>query len=432
MLKLIRLVVSMAIVLSMNGPSVSAETGDYLLGPQDRLMIRVYTLRKNVGEAHPWESLTGEFTIGDSGNLSMPIIGQVPTAGMSTGALADRISQSLKEVVGLADIPTTSVEVLRYRPFYVLGAVQEPGLYEFKPGLTVLQALGTARGLLRAEDMTANERASLETEGSLRELNAERIDLLAKLARLHAETSDAKRISFPEELTMLDRDQRVKDAIRDEEVRFSARSKALSAELEAMEQSLAFYEEELTTLQAKVVSLGRQAELTEQELKTVTLLVRKGIAVAPRQLAAESAQLLVEGNRLDLQVAILRAQQGLAQTKRSLVELPARYRRESIDEMVTTRGLLEQNQQKLATSERLLTFLEQRSSGLELDSNRIVAAFEMTRLTPDGPIKQSVGENDKIEPGDVLTVILNRPSGANGDGVLRTVSGETKPAGVTR
>lgn len=430
MQNLMRLLASTAILLSAAGTPVSAQDGDYLLGPQDRLMIRVYTLRKNVGEAHPWESLTGEFTVGDSGNLSMPIIGEVPTGGLSTGALADRISQSLKEVVGLADIPTSSVEVVRYRPFYVLGAVQEPGLYEFKPGLTVLQALGTARGLLRAEDMTANERTSLETDGSLRGLKAERIDLLAKLARLEAETADQEAIRFPEELTADTKDERVGIAIRDEEVRFTARRKALTAEVDAVQQSQSFYKEELATLQSKVVALGRQAELTEQELNTVTQLVRKGIAVAPRQLAAESAQLLVEGNRLDLQVSILRAQQGLAETKRSLVELPARYRRESIDEMVTTRGLIEQNRQKLATSERMLSFLQTRSSGMAVDEDAMVASYELTRLSPNGPVKQRVDEDDVIQPGDVLTVILSRPKGASAGGALRTVSGETKPAGA--
>ncbi|MGH6809320.1 MAG: polysaccharide biosynthesis/export family protein, partial [Ensifer adhaerens] len=103
----------------------------YLLGPQDRLMVRVHSLRRNIGEAHAWESLNGEFAVGADGTVSMPIVGQVRAAGGTTAELADQISRILKETANLADLPSASVEVFKHRPFFVLGAVQLPGKYEF-------------------------------------------------------------------------------------------------------------------------------------------------------------------------------------------------------------------------------------------------------------------------------------------------------------
>jgi polysaccharide export outer membrane protein len=39
-----------------------------------------------------------------------------------------------------------SVEVIKHRPFYILGEVTKPGEYPYKHGLTVLEAVATASG----------------------------------------------------------------------------------------------------------------------------------------------------------------------------------------------------------------------------------------------------------------------------------------------
>jgi polysaccharide export outer membrane protein len=42
--------------------------------------------------------------------------------------------------------PRVSVEVLNYRPFYILGEVTKPGEYPYTNGLTVQNAVATANG----------------------------------------------------------------------------------------------------------------------------------------------------------------------------------------------------------------------------------------------------------------------------------------------
>src|SRR5258707_1312788 len=42
--------------------------------------------------------------------------------------------------------PKVTVEVLTFRPFYVLGEVQKPGEYPFRTGLNVLSAMAIAGG----------------------------------------------------------------------------------------------------------------------------------------------------------------------------------------------------------------------------------------------------------------------------------------------
>jgi protein involved in polysaccharide export with SLBB domain len=115
---------------------------EYRLGANDK--IRVITF----GE----DSLTGEFFIGGSGKVSLPLIGEVQAAGLSISQFQKEVETALKQGEFLKD-PHVSVEVLTYRPFYILGEVQKPGEYPYSNGLTVLNAVATANGFTyRAND----------------------------------------------------------------------------------------------------------------------------------------------------------------------------------------------------------------------------------------------------------------------------------------
>jgi polysaccharide export outer membrane protein len=106
----------------------------YRLGSGDQ--IRVITF----GE----ESLTGDFYVGGSGKVSMPLVGEVQAAGLSALEFQRSVEASLKE--GYLKDPHVSVEVLNYRPFYILGEVQKPGEYPYANGLTVMNAVAKANG----------------------------------------------------------------------------------------------------------------------------------------------------------------------------------------------------------------------------------------------------------------------------------------------
>ncbi len=107
---------------------------EYRMGSGDK--IRVITF----GE----ESLTGEFSIGGSGMVSLPLIGEIKAAGLSVPEFQGMVEAKLKE--GYLKEPRVSVEVLNYRPFYILGEVEKPGTYPYTNGLTVVNAVATAEG----------------------------------------------------------------------------------------------------------------------------------------------------------------------------------------------------------------------------------------------------------------------------------------------
>jgi protein involved in polysaccharide export with SLBB domain len=390
--------------------AASTQPRPYLLGPQDKLAVRVHSLKRNVGEAYAWTPLNGEFTVGADGRMLLPIVGPLKVAGLTATEMADQVSKGLMKVANLAELPLTSVEVIRHRPFFVIGAVLQPGKYEFQPGMTVLQAVGTAQGLARVADIFTAERNLIATDGELRTLEIERIALETQLARLTAEIAGADEIAFPDHLLKRKGNPRVAKAISEENARMASRRTALVKEVETIEQSKRLFQQELESLASKLKALDRQLEASRRETRVATDLVKRGLSPSPRQFAAENMQISVESNRLDVHVARLRAQQAITRAERDLVEIQARFRRESLDDSVKVRNLLAQNAERMRTTERLVRHAEIRAHGLH--GAESVPVYRLTRTLPNGTTSsRAVSEGTRIEPGDVLHVqMLREPS----------------------
>jgi polysaccharide export outer membrane protein len=114
-------------------PDYRPET--YRLGGGDQ--VRIITF----GE----DQLTGEFRIDDQGMFSLPLLGEIRAASLTTAELGSEISHELKKRNLLSD-PSVSVEVRAHRPIFVLGEVSRPGQYPYEPGMTMLTAVAVAGG----------------------------------------------------------------------------------------------------------------------------------------------------------------------------------------------------------------------------------------------------------------------------------------------
>ncbi len=109
-------------------------TSAYKLGSSDRLRVTVF--------GHP--DLSGEFEVDGTGSISLPLIGQQKAEGLATSELEKTIATTLSN--GYILDPRVSVEVINYRPFYILGEVGQPGEYPYTNGLTVQNAVAAAGG----------------------------------------------------------------------------------------------------------------------------------------------------------------------------------------------------------------------------------------------------------------------------------------------
>jgi polysaccharide biosynthesis/export protein VpsN len=116
-------------------PGLSGQSAQaYRLGPGDKVRITVF------GEP----DLTGEFEINGEGILSFPLVGEVPAGGASPRDLEAKLVTLLKD--GFLVNPRVNVEVINYRPFFILGEVTKPGSYPFITSMTVVTAVAIAGG----------------------------------------------------------------------------------------------------------------------------------------------------------------------------------------------------------------------------------------------------------------------------------------------
>ncbi|MEO5894719.1 MAG: polysaccharide biosynthesis/export family protein [Vicinamibacterales bacterium] len=110
-------------------------TGDYRMVPGDKLRIEVYKDTQ----------LSQSLQIRPDGKITLPLIGDVPAAGVTPRELAGTLTERLKEFL---TAPVVTVIVAEVVPpmIYVLGEVNSPGAQPLSTPVTVLQALSVAGG----------------------------------------------------------------------------------------------------------------------------------------------------------------------------------------------------------------------------------------------------------------------------------------------
>jgi polysaccharide export outer membrane protein len=106
---------------------------DYVIGADDNLHISV------------WKEpdLTTSLPVRPDGKISLPLLNDVPAAGLTPMQLADSITEKLKKYIADPRV-TVVVTAMNSRRIYVLGEVLHTGAVPLLPNMTVLQALATA------------------------------------------------------------------------------------------------------------------------------------------------------------------------------------------------------------------------------------------------------------------------------------------------
>lgn len=116
-------------------PIENVSQSAYQLGAGDEVRISVFGL----------DALTNTYVVGDAGSISLPLINEIPVRGKTTQQVEAMIATILRDK-DVVKNPSVSAQVLKYRPFFILGEVQRPGQYPYVPGMSVLTAVSIAGG----------------------------------------------------------------------------------------------------------------------------------------------------------------------------------------------------------------------------------------------------------------------------------------------
>ena len=141
------------VVVSLE-PREAPPPQELVLGPQDLLRIGVWRQ----------DDLGREIRVDSTGSIFLPLVGEVPLAGLTPSllrsALTERYSAFVRD-------PQVSVDLLESpnQKVFVLGEVQKPGSYPISSASTALQIVSEAGGFTRDADLESVVlvRGSLDT-----------------------------------------------------------------------------------------------------------------------------------------------------------------------------------------------------------------------------------------------------------------------------
>jgi len=406
---------AIALLLSFQLPSVVA--ADYRLDVGDKVRIKVYE----------WPDLNGEYAVGPSGSVFLSIVGEIDARAITPADLAVRISTLLQESARLAELPSATVEIVEFRPFFILGDVQAPGEYPYRPGMTTIQALSIAGGKYRRPDLQEGgiERQAITSIGNLNLLELKQIRLEARIARLDAELAGEETVQFPPDLLERREDPLVARLLEEERLMLTLHRQAHRDEQSTERDLQELVQAEVLSLERELDSVDNQLLSAEQELEDVRSLVARGLAPAPRQLGLERMVANIAAQRSNIETAILRARQNARQSRQRAASLAAERRERALQSRQESSAELEEALREGVTIRRLLLNAEETVAGLPSDlDERPVYTYRITRLKDDVVDEFDAERMTPVQPGDIIEVIREKIPRRRGEGLARQSSRE--------
>ncbi|WP_420391627.1 SLBB domain-containing protein [Acuticoccus sp.] len=377
----------------------------YMLSPFDTLALSVARWDPSTGELVGVEWLTGEHRIGGDGSVGLPLIGAVDAASMTRGALAREVARRLSRELGIADGLYVSLNIVKHAPFFVVGAVESPGEYEFRPGLRVFQAVALAGGPPREQTLfSRTERDATRALGDHRLLKVERWRELARLARLEAELAGEDVVATPAELADVELADQLLEVEREILI---ARRDDFNSSLAAIEELKALLEQRIEKLREEVALREELLSSTREEQASVEQLVERGLSrrSAANDVSRELAEL--EARLLELETTILTAEQQISEAERDRLDLIGDRRVAIITELQNTRTELNSIAVQLETAESLFAEAARFGTTIEaLNEGRDTGSpvYKVTRTTEVGTTTEVVDLEAQLRAGDVLLV----------------------------
>ncbi len=392
-------------LLLVQGTSVLAD--DYRLDVLDKLRIRVVEWQTAEGAVRDWSAISGDYAVGAAGQISLPLVGELPVSGKTTAEVAQEIGVRMQKLFALRDLPSASVELAQYRPIFVAGEVQTPGEYPFAPNMTVLKAISLGGGLRRGDTGQRFARDFIRADGDASVLIAERNRLLARRARLQAEIAGQDSITMPKELNEAPEAAILLDS---ETQLMKSRDRRQKVQLKALADLKTLLQTEIASLDKKSETQTRQLGLVADDLKKVDSLAERGLTISSRKLTLEQRTADLQAALLDIDTAALKAKQDATKAAQDETNLINDWDATLAQEMQNTESELEAVTLKLETSQKLMSeaLMQSADAGaMKRDASGADVTYVILREKDGRPTEIPATETTQILPGDVIKVGYN-------------------------
>lgn len=117
-------------------PKIVALPSNYKIAPMDKITIKVFKA----------EDLSGDYDVDLAGKISMPLIGEIEAADLTTEQLDQVLTDKLGEKYFQRPDVSVSIKQSTSRVVTVDGAVQNAGQFPVVAPLTLIQTIALAKG----------------------------------------------------------------------------------------------------------------------------------------------------------------------------------------------------------------------------------------------------------------------------------------------
>ena len=126
------------LITSVAGPLSAQSAADYVIGPQDILLIQVFDQ----------PDLGGKYTVEADGTFTFPLIGRVKAGSLTLRGFERELKVRLADGYFRSPQVTVAVEQYRSQRVFVMGEVRQPGPVALTGGMTLIEALARAGSTL--------------------------------------------------------------------------------------------------------------------------------------------------------------------------------------------------------------------------------------------------------------------------------------------
>ena len=354
------------------------------------------------------EQLNQTITIGPDGRISLPLGGHIPAEGRTgedveqeiVERLAPYYAETINVAIMLTPAPTHMPSV------FVAGEVNTPGVYAYRPGMTVQHAITLAGGPYRtalvARDMDRSIILRSEIEASQRR----GVELAVTIARLEAELAGATEIALPDELPYKIPESQLGAIGQREETALATRMAALQAQEQAAEEVKTRSERILEATYEQQAAIGRRVDLARQRVEAARTLVERGHMQRATMLEQEQELAGLEGTASALLGQLAATEAELINENLRTVTLAQSRRIEAVTELNEARRQFEMLGTSIADSQRALAVY---TSGGASDAATNPVSYRIVRNV-DGEIQEiEATRSTVVLPGDLVEMVNGLP-----------------------
>ena len=370
-----------------------------------------------------------EATVGIDGTVMVPLLGDVPAAGLTLSELRKKLQTALpakavrqrstegKETIAVIEPDEIGVRIAKYQPVYLSGDVTKQGEHPFHPGMTVRQAVALAGGynLLRFRmENPVVESANLRAEYdavwasiSRESANVWRLKAIVAAAR-------AEKASGPDAAPNLPA-SRATDAQKLAEQQLRLQMSDIAKEKEHLQRSLGRSQSQLASLTEQQSKEKEGVTADADEYDTVRALYQRGAVVTTRLNDARRAVLLSSTRALQTTVQVTQLERDKSELARRLERVDDVQAMEAMEKLQIAQDNLTALRSRLNSVNDKLVYTGALRSQL-LSGSRSRAVISVFRPNNTAQNKVDAAEDTELQPGDVVEVVLKPDPALRGIG----------------